>query len=80
MIIVAAVTSWRPRATSSPPVRSWASASPRDIANALRADGLSTLLGGVLSSFPYTCFAQNVGLVRLTRVKSAGSSPRRVSS
>ena len=28
---------------------------PRDIANALRADGLSTLLGGVLNSFPYTC-------------------------
>lgn len=43
---------------------------PRDIANALRADGLSTLLGGILNSFPYTCFAQNVGLVRLTRVKS----------
>ena len=43
---------------------------PRDVANALRADGLSTLLGGVLNSFPYTCFAQNVGLVRLTRVKS----------
>ena len=43
---------------------------PRDVANALRADGLCTLLGGVLNSFPYTCFAQNVGLVRLTRVKS----------
>ncbi|MDO5721132.1 MAG: solute carrier family 23 protein [Actinomycetaceae bacterium] len=40
------------------------------IAAALRADGLSTALGGVLNSFPYTCFAQNVGLVRLTRVKS----------
>ena len=43
---------------------------PAHIANALRADGLSTFLGGVLNSFPYTCFAQNVGLVRLTRVKS----------
>lgn len=43
---------------------------PRHIAAALRADGLSTLLGGVLNSFPYTCFAQNVGLVRLTRVMS----------
>ncbi len=43
---------------------------PRHIAKALRADGLSTALGGVLNSFPYTCFAQNVGLVRLTRVKS----------
>lgn len=43
---------------------------PAHIANALRADGLSTTLGGVLNSFPYTCFAQNVGLVRLSRVKS----------
>jgi xanthine/uracil permease len=41
-----------------------------DIARAIRADGLSTLLGGILNSFPYTCFAENVGLVRLTRVKS----------
>src|SRR3954452_20221844 len=41
-----------------------------DIARALRADGLATTLGGVFNSFPYTCFAENVGLVRLTRVKS----------
>lgn len=41
-----------------------------DIARALRADGLATLLGGILNSFPYTCFAENIGLVRLTRVKS----------
>jgi xanthine permease len=41
-----------------------------DIARALRADGVSTTLGGVLNSFPYTCFAENVGLVRLTQVKS----------
>src|SRR6202162_1338958 len=41
-----------------------------DIARALRADGLSTLLGGILNSFPYTCFAENIGLVRLTGVKS----------
>ena len=41
-----------------------------DIARALRADGLATTLGGVLNSFPYTCFAENVGLVRLTRVRS----------
>lgn len=43
---------------------------PMHVANALRADGLSTMLGGILNSFPYTCFAQNVGLVRLTRVRS----------
>lgn len=41
-----------------------------DVARALRADGLATGIGGVLNSFPYTCFAENVGLVRLTRVKS----------
>ncbi len=41
-----------------------------DIARALRADGLATVIGGVFNSFPYTCFAENVGLVRLTRVRS----------
>ncbi|SEQ93390.1 2-oxo-4-hydroxy-4-carboxy-5-ureidoimidazoline decarboxylase [Microlunatus flavus] len=41
-----------------------------DIARALRADGLATTIGGIFNSFPYTCFAENVGLVRLTRVKS----------
>jgi OHCU decarboxylase len=40
------------------------------IAAALRADGLATTIGGFLNSFPYTCFAENVGLVRLTKVKS----------
>ncbi|MGH3098089.1 MAG: 2-oxo-4-hydroxy-4-carboxy-5-ureidoimidazoline decarboxylase [Streptosporangiales bacterium] len=42
----------------------------KDIARALRSDGLSTLIGGILNSFPYTCFAENVGLVRLTGIKS----------
>lgn len=41
-----------------------------DVVRAIRADGLSTFIGGVMNSFPYTCFAQNVGLVRLTGVKS----------
>lgn len=41
-----------------------------DVVRAIRADGLSTVIGGVMNSFPYTCFAQNVGLVRLTGVKS----------
>jgi OHCU decarboxylase len=41
-----------------------------DIGRALRADGLATTIGGILNSFPYTCFAENVGLVRLTRVRS----------
>src|SRR5215207_4900805 len=41
-----------------------------DIARAIRADGLATTIGGLLNSFPYTCFAENVGLVRLTRIRS----------
>ncbi|MEG6584665.1 nucleobase:cation symporter-2 family protein [Dendrosporobacter sp. 1207_IL3150] len=41
-----------------------------DLSRCLRADGFSTMLGGILNSFPYTAFAQNVGLVGLTRVKS----------
>ncbi|WP_428384476.1 solute carrier family 23 protein [Nevskia ramosa] len=43
---------------------------PDDIARAIRADGAATFLGGILNSFPYTCFAENVGLVRLTQIKS----------
>lgn len=43
---------------------------PRDITRAIRADGAATMLGGIFNSFPYTCFAENVGLVRLTGVKS----------
>lgn len=42
----------------------------RTLADGLRADGLSTMLGGVFNTFPYTAFAQNVGLVSLTRVYS----------
>ncbi|MPV35795.1 nucleobase:cation symporter-2 family protein [Georgenia subflava] len=42
----------------------------KQLADGLRADGLSTLLGGFFNTFPYTAFAQNVGLVSLTRVKS----------
>ncbi|MGH3146863.1 MAG: solute carrier family 23 protein, partial [Rubrobacter sp.] len=41
-----------------------------DIARGLRADGISTTLGAVFNAFPLTAFAQNVGLVRFTNVKS----------
>jgi xanthine permease len=41
-----------------------------DLNRGLRADGFCTMLGGVLNAFPYTAYAQNVGLVGLTRVKS----------
>lgn len=42
----------------------------KELAAGLRADGLSTMLGGVFNAFPYTAFAQNVGLVALTGIKS----------
>jgi xanthine permease len=41
-----------------------------DLTRGMRADGFSTALGGIFNAFPYTAFAQNVGLVRLTDVKS----------
>jgi NCS2 family nucleobase:cation symporter-2 len=44
--------------------------SREDLVRGLRADGLSTVLGGLLNAFPYTAYAQNVGLVGLTRIKS----------
>ncbi|MDQ1129892.1 nucleobase:cation symporter-2 family protein [Microbacterium sp. SORGH_AS_0888] len=42
----------------------------RQLADGLRADGLGTVVGGIFNTFPYTAFAQNVGLVSLTGVRS----------
>lgn len=41
-----------------------------DLTRGLRADGVATMLGGILNAFPYTAFAQNVGLVGITGIKS----------
>ena len=43
---------------------------PRTLGNAFRADGLSTMLGGLFNSFPYNAFTQNTGLIALSGVKS----------
>lgn len=43
---------------------------PEDVARGLRADGLSTAVAGFFNAFPFTAFAQNVGLVRFSGVKS----------
>ncbi|MFJ4067698.1 nucleobase:cation symporter-2 family protein [Pseudomonas sp. NPDC089996] len=40
------------------------------LGNAFRADGLSTMLGGLFNSFPYNAFTQNTGLIALSSVKS----------
>ncbi|MFA6849878.1 MAG: nucleobase:cation symporter-2 family protein [Selenomonadaceae bacterium] len=42
----------------------------KTLSRGLRADGFSTFLGGIFNSFPYTAFAQNIGLISLTNVKS----------
>ncbi|MFD3475583.1 nucleobase:cation symporter-2 family protein [Streptomyces sp. NPDC058695] len=44
--------------------------SGRTITRGLRTDGLATLLGPVFGGFPTSAFAQNVGVVSLTRVRS----------
>ena len=43
---------------------------PATLTAAFRADGLSTMLGGVFNSFPYNVYSQNTGLLSLSKVKS----------
>jgi NCS2 family nucleobase:cation symporter-2 len=43
---------------------------PEDIARGLRADGVGAIVGGVFNTFTYTSYAQNVGLVQVTGVRS----------
>lgn len=43
---------------------------PRRLGDGLRADGLGTVIGGIFNTFPYTAFAQNVGLVAITGVRT----------
>ncbi|MDH6109670.1 xanthine permease [Kitasatospora sp. MAP12-15] len=42
----------------------------RTIAGGLRADGLATAFGGVFNGFICSAFAQNIGLVALTKIRS----------
>jgi NCS2 family nucleobase:cation symporter-2 len=43
---------------------------PDDVTRGLRADGIGTIIGGLLNAFPYTSFSQNVGLVGVTGIRS----------
>ena len=43
---------------------------PDDLARGLRADGVGALVGAVFNTFTYTSYAQNVGLVQVTGVRS----------
>lgn len=42
----------------------------KDIAAGLRAEGIGTMIGGVMNSFPFTTFSQNTGVLRLSGVRS----------
>ncbi|KAB2338263.1 purine permease [Cytobacillus depressus] len=41
----------------------------KDLVKGYRAEGLASILGGILNSFPYTTYSQNVGLVQISGVK-----------
>jgi xanthine permease len=43
---------------------------PNDLARGLATDGLSAVFGGFMNAFPDTSFAENVGLVGLTGIRS----------
>jgi len=45
-------------------------ATTTDLARGLRADALGTVIGGVFNTFPYTSYAQNIGLLSITGVRS----------
>ena len=40
------------------------------LAAGLRAEGLGTLIGGLLSAFPFTTFSQNIGVIRVSGIRS----------
>lgn len=42
----------------------------KDFERGYRAEGLAFLLGGIFNAFPYSTFAQNVGLVQMSGVKN----------
>ena len=44
--------------------------SQSDMTRGLAADGVGTTIGGIMNTFPYTSFSQNVGLVGVTGVRS----------
>jgi uracil-xanthine permease len=43
---------------------------PSDLARGLATDGLSAVLAGFMNSFPDTAYAENVGLIGMTKVRS----------
>ncbi|MFH0347851.1 MAG: nucleobase:cation symporter-2 family protein [Bacillota bacterium] len=44
--------------------------SENDLVKGYRAEGIAILIGGLFNAFPYNTFAQNAGLLQLTKVKT----------
>ncbi len=44
--------------------------SQKDMTRGLMADGVGTVIGGIMNTFPYTSFSQNVGLVGVTGIRT----------
>ena len=44
--------------------------SQSDMTRGLMADGVGTVIGGIMNTFPYTSFSQNVGLVGVTGIRT----------
>lgn len=42
----------------------------RRLAAGLRAEGLGTIIGGVFNAFPFTTFSQNIGVIRVSGIRS----------
>lgn len=42
----------------------------RTLVRGFRADAAGTMIGGIFNTFPYTSYAQNIGLVNITGVRS----------
>lgn len=42
----------------------------KELVKGFRAEGLATVVGGIFNSFPYTTFAQNIGLVAMSKIYS----------
>lgn len=40
------------------------------LAAGLRAEGLGTIIGGIFNAFPFTTFSQNIGVIRVSGVRS----------
>jgi NCS2 family nucleobase:cation symporter-2 len=42
----------------------------RRLSAGLRAEGLGTIIGGLFNAFPFTTFSQNIGVIRVSGVRS----------